>query len=534
MFSIKRRLSALIILVALVSAIVLTVSYSTISPIKNDWQSYISNVAERQSLLSAIKSQFGYGGAIHNFKNYVLRGSPQYYDRITENFSSLNDLIKQYSILQGISVEEKQALEAIKAVANKYSAATSVVKQLHSEGKTGQLIDQTVKIDDSPAIKAFTILAKIQTSLTQERTLRLESQIDFSQNMLFLTIAIAVILVLGIVIALSQSILKPLSTLQTVIQQAQEENNLSLKTELIGRDEISQIGQAFDNMMETFRQIIQNINRLANELSIEAGSLATITEQSGADITSQQSQTYQVAQSIHQINLAVNEMANNLASTATTSNETNQETIDGKNLLQKTIVSIQDLSQQIEKSTQVIHQLNSNSEKINSVVDVIRGIAEQTNLLALNAAIEAARAGEQGRGFAVVADEVRTLAGRTQESTEEINQMVSLLQSDTSRAVEVMNESSEQANFVVEQATLAGNSLDSISGSIAKINNQTNDVASVTTQQSEMLNSINKNIEQINEMSKQTSEGAKQSSSTSESLAQLANKLKHTTSKFQI
>lgn len=534
MFTIKRRLFALILVVAAISTIVISVSFSTINPIKDDWQNYVDNVAERQRLLSKIKSQFGYGGAIHHFKNYVLRGTPKYYERIKTNFSTLNQVIERYSQLQGITTEEQNALNSIKMVSNQYSEASDVVRTMYSKNNNAKDIDKAVKIDDSPAIRAFEMLAQYQRQLTDEKTLSVQSQIELSQYLLLITISVAVVLVLGIVIALSHSILTPLSTLQNVIEKAQQESNLSLKSKLSGSDEISKIGQAFDHMMETFHQIISHINQSAENLSQEATSLASVTEQSGTDIAAQRSQTHQVAQSINQINQAVNEVVANLTKTVDTTHITNQETIEGKRLLNLTIESIKALSSQIEKSTQVIHQLNSNSEKINSVVDVIRGIAEQTNLLALNAAIEAARAGEQGRGFAVVADEVRTLAGRTQESTEEINQMVSLLQSDTSQAVSVMNESSEQAIAVVEQATQAGTSLDSISLSIEEINQQTSGIASVTTQQSEMLNSINANISQINEMSSQTSAGAKQSTHTSENLAQLADQLKKSASQFQI
>jgi len=534
MFSIKKRLFALTIVVAVISTIVVFVSFSTMKPIKEDWHNYVENVAERQILLGDIKSQFGYGGAIHNFKNYVLRGTNKYYDRIKSNFSALNRTIEQYKALEGISAEESNALDVIKNTSDKYNQAADTVRTMYSKGKTAQEIDKSVKINDAPAIKGLKTLLSNQAQLTAAQSTALESQIHFSQKMLLVTIVIAVVLVLVIIIALSRSILAPLSSLQETIQKAQQENNLSIKCNLSGNDEIASIGQSFDNMMETFRQIIQNIGQSTSKLSSDSTSLAKITEQSSTNILTQQEQTNEVAHSIEQINQAVNEVVNSLAKNSSTADETNKETLEGKKLLQKTIDSIELLSQQIEKSTQVIHQLNTNSEQINGVVDVIRGIAEQTNLLALNAAIEAARAGEQGRGFAVVADEVRTLAGRTQESTEEINQMVLQLQNDTSQAVNVMSESTQQAGYVVEQATQAGSSLDKISKSIEVINFESSDIASVTTQQSQMLNSINQNITQINEMSTQTAEVARQSTSTSENMASLADELKQTANQFQV
>ena len=347
-------------------------------------------------------------------------------------------------------------------------------------------------------------------------------------------VIIVIILSIMIYVMLNYSLLSRLSLLHKSIHKVTEEKDLTIKSHLSGNDEISQIGRAFDQMMETFKHLINEIINSGDKLTEESDALAVIAIQCSDSLSEQEIKTTEIAQAIEQIDAAVSDVANNISNTSATAGKTSSKTQEGRNLLQDTISSIQALSSQIETSTEVIHQLNSNSEKINSVVDTIKGIAEQTNLLALNAAIEAARAGEHGRGFAVVADEVRTLAGRTQESTEEINQMIIQLQTDTNQAVAVMNESAERVENVVQQAMKTGSALDIITESIEQINRQSMDIASATTQQSYVLNSINQNIVQINKMVKQSADGSKLVTVSVKQLAELSHNLNKITSKFAI
>lgn len=210
-----------------------------------------------------------------------------------------------------------------------------------------------------------------------------------------------------------------------------------------------------------------------------------------------------------------------------------KQTQDGRNVMQHTLKTIEALAQEVENSAQVISRLSEDSTQIGSVLDVIRGIAEQTNLLALNAAIEAARAGEQGRGFAVVADEVRTLASRTQASTLEIQSMIERLQTDASNAVKAMQQGQVQAQQGLSQAAQAENALQTISQSVTRINDMNIQIATAAEEQSSVAEEINRNIVNISQSADATAEGAKQTASAGDELAKLAARLQNLVGQFK-
>lgn len=310
--------------------------------------------------------------------------------------------------------------------------------------------------------------------------------------------------------------------------------DLTQNIEANGNDEISSLTQSAQRMQRRLVEMIGEIGVTSEQLATASEEVSVISTQTNDNIQAQQAEISQVATAMTEMSATVSEVAQSIDNTASAAHEANGETENGKKQVEIATDSIQDLSRQIDDASTVVKGVEEASENINSVLDVIIGIAEQTNLLALNAAIEAARAGEQGRGFAVVADEVRTLAGRTQQSTEEINQMIEQLQKGSRNAVKAMKSSANQAQSVVEQSNQASESLVSISNAVGRINEMSTQIASAAEEQSVVSEEINQNLIKIDTMAIENSKGAKENASAGHSLAEMATHLQDMITKFKV
>ena len=278
--------------------------------------------------------------------------------------------------------------------------------------------------------------------------------------------------------------------------------------------------------------IVGRINNSSEQLKAQAENLMASIELNNQGIKQQYSETDQVAMAVNQMAASIQEVAENTRQTAEAAHEASEETVRGKHVANETTNAIQTLAGEVQKAADVINQLEQDSNSISSVVDVIRGIAEQTNLLALNAAIEAARAGEQGRGFAVVADEVRTLASRTQESTAEIQSMIEKLQDAARLAVQVMDDSRDQVDRSVQQATNAATSLDAITNAVQTINDMSTQIATAVNQQSGVSEEINRSITTIRDVAQLTVDGTVQSEESCNAMNNLAASLQELAAQF--
>lgn len=312
------------------------------------------------------------------------------------------------------------------------------------------------------------------------------------------------------------------------------EGDLTHKVNISGKDEFAWMSWEYSQSRKGFMALINEILGSAGQLAAAAEELSAITEQSNTGVMRQQGEIGQVATAMNEMSATVAEVSKNAASAASAAQEADDRAKDGWNVVNTTVQTINNLASEVERTSEVIENLKGDSLSIGTVLDVIRDIAEQTNLLALNAAIEAARAGEQGRGFAVVADEVRTLASRTQQSTREINDMIERLQNGANQAVSVMEMGRTKAEESVAQAAKAGEALQSITGVVDKIKSMNMQIASAAEEQSATAEEINRNIVNISEVAQETAGGSQQTASASDELARLASDLQGQVSKFKV
>lgn len=366
----------------------------------------------------------------------------------------------------------------------------------------------------------------------QAATIDLKNQ---AMTQVIVMVLIAVAITAAIAIYFPKLIVGPVNELTSVLNELSSgRGDLTKRMPKMGQDEIGKMAYSFNRFMKGLRSLIENIQGVASEVRgasehLKEGAMDSqnISEQYASSMTV-------VSTANHEMGLAIQEVSLNTQQVSEEAKSSDQAAKTVSSQFKKAMAEIQELASSVNSSGEVIKELVDETTNIESMLDVIKGIAEQTNLLALNAAIEAARAGEQGRGFAVVADEVRTLASKTQQSTEDINQMIEKLRSGVNRAVQSMKEGREKADRTVEYAQQSEGSIQQISSSLVSITDRILQVASAIEEQTSVIDEINSNLEGVNELSKSGMDSAKVIGESVGNLNNQASKLNNQTSSFKV
>ncbi|WP_417582484.1 methyl-accepting chemotaxis protein [Nitrincola sp.] len=353
-------------------------------------------------------------------------------------------------------------------------------------------------------------------------------------NVALVELALFIVGILVIGYILNRVVIRPINQFAGTLHEIEKEHNFSLRVSVNSDDEIGKMSGAMNSLLDNMHKSLKQVSSTVLKLSGSSGRIIDIANQTTQAVLHQQDQTRSVASAIEQMEASTRSVSSSSTQTVEASDLALRESDEGTRITAQAIKAIETLRHNIDEATNVIQKLDDQAQNVGTVLEVIKNIAEQTNLLALNAAIEAARAGEQGRGFAVVADEVRTLASRTQASTEEINKIIDGLQLDAKNAVQVMQTSLTSAGLGVEQVQNTSNALNTIAGEIRRINDMNHEVAGAVREQSEMASSIERNILAINDSSEDSSEHARHLSQVSTELTSLAQELESMLSRFKL
>ncbi|MCK8665003.1 methyl-accepting chemotaxis protein [Pseudomonas azerbaijanoccidens] len=434
------------------------------------------------------------------------------------------------------SPQERAAYDQYVQLLGQYRQIEDRMKTLSRNNQVDELrsLLNADLLSNSEAVNAvLNKLLEINTQQTLDTNQQAADQYESAFNLVITLLVIATGLTILFAWLLTNSITKPIANALDAAEQIAE-GNLTRPITVDGEDEAGRLLLAMSKMQDKLRDTLQRISGSATQLASAAEELNSVTDESARGLTQQNNEIEQAATAVNEMTSAVEEVARNAVSTSEASKNATTSAGDGRDLVQETVSAIERMSADVQSTATLIGDLANESRDIGKVLDVIRGLADQTNLLALNAAIEAARAGEAGRGFAVVADEVRALAHRTQQSTSEIERMIGSIQSGTEHAVDSMRNSTERAESTLNIARGAGLSLDTINSAIVEINERNLVIASAAEEQAQVAREVDRNLVNIRDLSVQSATGANQTSAASNELSRLAVDLNSMVGRFSL
>jgi methyl-accepting chemotaxis protein len=535
--SIKTKLIGLTLLGLLIAGIIGSYCYGSIQQLNGAMNKIV--------LSSTVLRNHMYADMMHDALNSDVNAALLASENVGgNNVAAIEVELKEHSSLFTEALNKNEALISDKHIRDAIDKALPALKTYIA---SAEHIVQTAKTDRDSAIKMMDDFHNAFTSLEvamEDLTVLIEENVELTQKtatdakataikILLIILVVGIVVTLFISLVVIKTITAPLENLLHVSERVAA-GDLTVRIDTSQADELGQLARAMEKMRSNLTGIISEIGGTTAKLLVSVGEISAVTNVSSASMLEQRSETEQVAAAMNEMTATVHEVASNIVATAASAQKAAEETHMGGKIVQEAVQSITVLASQIGDASEIIHRLEQNSHNISSVLDVIRNIAEQTNLLALNAAIEAARAGEQGRGFAVVADEVRTLASRTQQSTGEINEMISQLQAESKLSVQAMMRSNEQAVLVVTKAEKAGQSLTTIATTVTHISDLSAQIATAAEEQTAVSEEINRNIVHINEAAIVTAEGTHKTQDSIHQLGKIATDLQALVKQFKI
>jgi len=460
---------------------------------------------------------------------------PVYRGQMDTRDKELSEKIASYDKLV-VTPEGKALYDQFKQTFAAYRSGIAQSFTLAEQGRRDELIklllvDMKTVVDGSG--KQLNDLAELFSRQVSIESQKSQEHYVNSRMIVSLFVVLAALATVVLAMLLTRSIVKPLGEALNAAENVAR-GDLTRPIETHGNDEVSRLLKALATMQQNLRQTLQGISGSATQLATAADELNAVTLDSTQSLQQQNNEIEQAATAVTEMTTAVEEVARNAVSTSDATRQSSESATLGQERVSDTVEAISALASDVQVTGGLVQSLASQSQDIGKVLDVIRAIAEQTNLLALNAAIEAARAGESGRGFAVVADEVRALAYRTQQSTQEIEQMVQGMRNGATQALDSMQASSSRAASTLAMAERAGEALQTITASVHQIHERNLVIASAAEEQAQVAREVDRNLVNIRDLSVRSATGADQTSASSHELSQLANSLRTMVQRFQV
>ncbi|MGA2151202.1 MAG: methyl-accepting chemotaxis protein [Geobacteraceae bacterium] len=529
-FSIAKKLYCTVGIASFVLVALGVLSFYQVKTLSDKMEKIAREDAHKVTLSLAAEDHLG--KAIHAYKDYLLRKDNKYVTEFNENVKEIEGSVKEYLDLS-IRDDERGLVKKTSECLDGYKKSIDVMVAARAKSDDIAAVDRAVKGVDRPLGTALEEMEKVATKNYDTARVEVRQATEGKIFVLMVCSILAALLVAAFGVYVARNIATRLGRV-TKAMGVVADGDLSTKIRIYGNDEIGDLGKSINRMLDSLNGTVLSIKSTADQVASAAEQLHSTSEQMATGAEEVAAQSEAVATAGEEMAATATDIARNSSHAADGAKQANDLAVTGSAVVQETIQGIQLIAQRVKESASAVENLGERSDQIGEIVGTIEDIADQTNLLALNAAIEAARAGEQGRGFAVVADEVRALAERTTKATKEIGSMIKSIQSETKNAVEAMNQGVSEAERGAAEAVKSDHALAEILRQIGEVSMQVSQIATAAEEQTVTNSEISNNIQQITGVVGETAKGAQETAQAASQLAHLAEALNALVSHFRL